>query len=109
VIGYIAALMTAIYTFRLIFRVFYGDPVPEARELEEGHLHHAEVHVNPMDPDEIEDTEVGFPGPDHFIAEREMPMKVAMTLLAILATIGGAGLLPLGLNDALDQLPERRF
>src|SRR3954469_23107528 len=50
VIGYLAALMTAIYTFRLIFRVFYGDPVPEARELEEGHLHHAEVHVNPMDP-----------------------------------------------------------
>src|SRR3954463_9607926 len=47
VLGYVAAFMTAIYTFRLIFRVFLGEPVPEARELENGHLHHAEVHVNP--------------------------------------------------------------
>src|SRR3954454_9804075 len=109
VVGYLAALMTAIYTFRMIFRVFYNDPVPEARELEEGHLHHAEVHVNPMDPDEIEDTEVGFPGPDHFIAEREMPMKVAMTLLAILATIGGVVLLPFGAVDALDKFLEPTF
>src|SRR3954470_6305018 len=109
VIGYLAALMTAIYTFRMIFRVFYNDPVPEARELEEGHLHHAEVHVNPMDPSEIEDTDVGFPGPDHFIAEREMPMKVAMTLLAILATIGGVVLLPFGVTDALDKFLEPTF
>ena len=29
----------------MIFRVFYGEPVPEARELEAGHLHHAEVHA----------------------------------------------------------------
>ena len=27
--------MTAVYTFRMIFRAFLGDPVPEARELEE--------------------------------------------------------------------------
>src|SRR3954462_210773 len=109
VIGYIAAFMTAIYTFRMIFRVFYGEPVPEARELEEGHLHHAEVHVNPMDPTEVEDTDVGFPGPDHFIAEREMPMKVAMGTLAVLATIGGAVLLPFGIDDALDKFLEPSF
>ena len=47
VIGYISAFLTAIYTFRMIFRAFYGDPVPEARELEEGHLHHAEHPTNP--------------------------------------------------------------
>ena len=34
VIGYIGAFLTAIYTFRMIFRAFYGEPVPEARELE---------------------------------------------------------------------------
>jgi NADH-quinone oxidoreductase subunit L len=62
-----------------------------------------------MDPDEIEDTDVGFPGPDHFIAEREMPMKVAMTLLAILATIGGVVLLPFGVTDALDKFLEPTF
>src|SRR4051812_40446436 len=109
VIGYLAAFMTAIYTFRMIFRVFYGDPVPEARELEEGHLHHAEQHVNPMDPTEIEDVDVGFPGPEHFIAEREIPMKVAMSTLAVLATIGGAVLLPFGIDDALDKFLEPSF
>ena len=109
VLGYLAAFMTAIYTFRLIFRVFLGEPVAEARELEEGHLHHAEVHVNPMDPSEIEDTDVGFPGPDHFVAEREMPMKVAMSLLAIMATIGGIFLLPFGATDWLDKFLEPTF
>ena len=38
---------------------------------------------------EEEDTDVGFPGPEHVIAEREWPMKIAMTMLAILAVIGG--------------------
>jgi NADH-quinone oxidoreductase subunit L len=81
-IGYIGALLTAIYTFRMIFRAFYGDPVPEARELEEGHLHHAEHPTNPA-TGEIEDTDVGFPGPTHAIAERALPMKVAMSVLAV--------------------------
>ena len=31
--GYIGAFLTAIYTFRMIFRAFHGEPVPEAREL----------------------------------------------------------------------------
>ena len=34
VVGYIGAFLTAIYTWRMIFRAFWGDPVPEARELE---------------------------------------------------------------------------
>ena len=38
---------------------------------------------------EIEDTDVGFPGPEHHIAEREFPMKLAMGALAFLALIGG--------------------
>ena len=58
-----------IYTWRMIFRAFWGDPCPEARELEEGHLHHAEAPFNPGNG-EIEDTDVGFPGPEHHIAER---------------------------------------
>ena len=36
VVGYIGAFLTAIYTFRMIFRAFHGEPVPEARELEGG-------------------------------------------------------------------------
>jgi len=88
VAGYIGAFMTAIYTFRMIFRAFHGKPVPEAVELEEGHLHHAEVPRNPADG-EVEDTEVGFPGPFHTIAERALAMRVSMTLLAVGAI--GAG------------------
>ena len=34
--------------------------------------------VNPA-TGEVEDTDVGFPGPDHHIAEREWTMKVAMS------------------------------
>src|SRR5579875_348330 len=42
ILGYVGALLTGIYTFRMIFRAFLGDPVPEAAELEHGHLHHTE-------------------------------------------------------------------
>jgi NADH-quinone oxidoreductase subunit L len=90
VVGYIGAFFTAIYTFRMIFRAFHGEPVSEARELEEGHVHHAEVPRNPATGEE-EDTDVGFPGPNHAIAERALPMRVAMSLLALGAI--GAGLI----------------
>jgi NADH-quinone oxidoreductase subunit L len=96
VVGYIGAFLTAIYTFRMIFRAFHGDPVPEARELEEGHLHHAEHPTNPA-TGEIEDTDVGFPGPHHTTAERALPMRVAMGLLALGAV--GAGLLQIPKTD----------
>jgi NADH-quinone oxidoreductase subunit L len=90
VIGYIGAFLTAIYTFRMIFRAFYGDPVGEALELQSDQLHHKEVPANPT-TGEAEDTGVGFPGPHHTIAERALPMKVAMSVLALGSV--GAGLL----------------
>src|SRR5256714_15110717 len=71
----------------MIFRAFFGQPCEEARELEEGHLAHAE----PSNPKtgEKEDTDVGFPGPEHHIAERERPMKVAMYTLAVGCVVDG--------------------
>jgi NADH-quinone oxidoreductase subunit L len=90
VAGYVGAFFTAVYTFRMIFRAFHGEPVAEARELEAGHLHHAEVPRNPANGEE-EDTDVGFPGPNHAIAERALPMRIAMGLLALGAV--GAGLI----------------
>jgi NADH-quinone oxidoreductase subunit L len=99
VMGYIGAFLTAIYTFRMIFRAFYGDPVPEARELEGGHLYHPEHPTNPANG-ELEDTDVGFPGPHHAIAERALPMRVAMSLLAVGAV--GAGLVQIpGVDDVI--------
>ncbi|HZE06710.1 MAG TPA: NADH-quinone oxidoreductase subunit L [Solirubrobacteraceae bacterium] len=99
VIGYVGALMTAIYTFRMIFRAFYGPPVEEARELEHGHLAHHEVPTNPQ-TGEAEDTDVGFPGPEHHIAERDWPMKFPMAVLAVLSLVGGALGIP-GVDDLL--------
>jgi NADH-quinone oxidoreductase subunit L len=105
--GYVGALLTGIYTFRMIFRAFFGEPSPEARELEHGHLAHAETPTNPMTGEE-EDTDVGFPGPGHFIAERELPMRVAMGLLALLALVGGAVQIP-GVDDAVTKFLEPTF
>jgi NADH-quinone oxidoreductase subunit L len=107
IVGYFGALLTGIYTFRMIFRAFFGEPCEEARELEHGHLAHAEVPRNPMTGEE-EDTDVGFPGPGHFIAEREWPMKIAMSALAVLALIGGAVQIP-GVDDAVTRFLDPTF
>ena len=108
VLGYVGSFMTAIYTFRMIFRAFWGEPVPEARELlDHGHLYHPEHPTNPM-TGEIEDTDVGFPGPEHHIAEREAPMKAAMGTLALLAIIGAAVQIP-KVNEALHHFLEPSF
>jgi NADH-quinone oxidoreductase subunit L len=107
VLGYLGALLTAIYTFRMIFRAFYGEPSPEARALEEGHLFHAEQPTNPA-TGEVEDTDVGFPGPEHHIAEREGSMKIAMGALAVLAVIGGIPQIP-EVNESLHKFLEPAF
>ena len=94
VAGYLGALLTGLYTFRMIFRAFLGAPCPEATELiEHGHLFHPEVPTNPANG-EVEDTDVGFPGPDHVIAERALSMRLAMGLLALLAIVGGIVSIP---------------
>jgi NADH-quinone oxidoreductase subunit L len=72
----------------MIFRAFYNDPCPEAVELEGGHPHHAPHPFNPA-TGEREDTDVGFPGPAHPIAERAAPMRIAMSLLALGAILAG--------------------
>jgi len=93
VLGYVGAFMTAVYTWRMIFRAFFNEPVEPARELEQGHLYHAHEPTNPA-TGEVEDTEIGFPGPDHHIAEREWSMKVAMSVLAVGAIFAGVVQIP---------------
>jgi NADH-quinone oxidoreductase subunit L len=108
VMGYVGSFLTAIYTFRMIFRAFYGEPVAEARELiETGHVHHAEEPINPA-TGEVEDTDIGFPGPDHHIAEREAPMKIAMGALAVLACVAGLLQVP-HFSDAIHNFLEPAF
>jgi NADH-quinone oxidoreductase subunit L len=104
--GYLAAFMTAVYAFRIVFRVLSGSSVPEAKELEEGQLAHAE----PSNPatGEKEDTDVGFPGPEHFVAEREWPMKIAMSVLGFGALFAGLIQVP-GVTDVLDRFLDPVF
>ncbi|HEX5983368.1 MAG TPA: NADH-quinone oxidoreductase subunit L [Solirubrobacterales bacterium] len=93
VLGYAGALLTAVYTFRLIFRILPGRPCAEAQELiETGHVAH-EAPKNPA-TGEPEDTDVGFPGPEHHIAEQNWPMRAAMAVLAVLAIVGGLVQIP---------------
>ncbi len=80
----------------------------EARELEGGHLHHAPEPVNPA-TGEIEDTDVGFPGEEHHIAERTPLMRVAMGVLAVLSVIAGVLFLPFGILDWLETFLEPTF
>jgi NADH-quinone oxidoreductase subunit L len=101
VLGYVGALLTAIYTFRLVFRILPGRPCREAQELiDTGHV----AHEEPRNPatGEQEDTEVGFPGPEHHIAEQSPSMRVAMGVLAFLALFGGWVQVP-GLDDAVTK------
>ena len=106
VIGYLAAGLTAFYAFRMVFRVFFRAPVPEARALEHGHPRHGEPH-NPT-TGEPEDPHVGFDGTEHHNAESSWPMKAAMGPLAVLAVIGGYIGIP-GLTDTLEHFLEPTF
>jgi NADH-quinone oxidoreductase subunit L len=107
VLGYFGALLTAIYTFRLIFRVLPGKPCPEAQELiDTGHVHHAHP-FNPATGEE-EDAEVGFPGADHHIAEQSLPMRIAMGALAFGALFAGLVQVP-GVDDLVTKFLDPVF
>jgi NADH-quinone oxidoreductase subunit L len=97
--GYAGALLTALYTFRLIFRVLPGQPCEEAQHLiDTGELYHGPA-INPAN-EELEDPDVGFPGPHHHIAEQSRPMVVAMALLGFGALFAGLIQVP-GVDNVL--------
>ncbi len=104
--GYVGALMTAFYSFRIGFRVVAGKPCEEAQELEQGHIHHAPP-VNPHSG-ETEDTDVGFPGEEHHIAEREWPMRAAMAVLGVGALSAGLIQIP-GIDHVVTTFLEGTF
>jgi NADH-quinone oxidoreductase subunit L len=107
VLGYFGAFLTAIYTFRLIFRVLPGRPCPEAQELiDTGHVHHAHP-FNPATGEE-EDTGIGYPGAEHHIAESSPPMRIAMAVLAFLALFGGLVQVP-GVDNVIANFLDPVF
>jgi NADH-quinone oxidoreductase subunit L len=105
--GYLGALLTAVYSFRLVFRVLGGEECEEARELREtGHV----VHAEPENPatGEVEDTDVGFPGPEHQIAEQAPPMRIAMGALGFLALFAGLIQVP-GIDNVIHNFLAPTF
>ncbi len=105
--GYVGAFLTALYTFRLIFRVLPGRPCDEAQHLiDNGELYHGPA-INPA-TEEREDTEVGFPGPEHHIAEQSWSMAVAMALLGVGALFAGLIQVP-GVDNVLFGFLEPAF
>ena len=104
--GYIGALMTAIYAFRIGFRVAFGEPCAEARDLERG-IH---AHAEPQNPatGEPEDTDVGFPGEKHNVAEDNWPMKIAMSVLGVGALFAGLVQIP-GVDEVVHNFLEGSF
>jgi NADH-quinone oxidoreductase subunit L len=104
--GYLGALLTAFYAFRIGFRVAFGPPCETARDLEQG-VHR---HLPPENPatGEPEDTEVGFPGEKHTVAEDAWPMKIAMSVLAVGALFAGLIQVP-GVDDVAEKFLEGSF
>jgi NADH-quinone oxidoreductase subunit L len=105
--GYVGAFLTALYTFRLIFCVLPGRPCEEAQHLiDTGELYHGPP-INPAN-EEGEDTDVGFPGAHHHIAEQSWPMAVAMALLGFGALFAGLIQIP-GVDNVLFGFLEPAF
>src|SRR3954451_3990026 len=100
VLGYVGSLLTAFYAGRMVFRTFFGEQAPEAEQLMRGELAHAEPR-NPASGEE-EDVEVGFPGPEHHIAERAPAMRLAMAPLGSLAPVAGVVGIP-GATHVLER------
>ncbi len=104
--GYIGALLTAFYAFRIGFRVVFGPPSEVARDLEQG----VRQHIPPQNPEtgEPEDTDVGFPGEKHTVAEDAWPMKVAMSILGFGALFAGFIQIP-GVDDVVHKFLHGSF
>lgn len=103
----IGAFITGIYSFRIIFRIFPGKANREAQHLlDSGEVVHGDP-VNPLTGEE-EDTDVGYPGPEHHIAEKAPGMKIAMAILAFLALVGGLIQIP-GVTDVVTKFLAPTF
>ena len=103
----IGAFLTAIYSFRIIFRILPGPPCEEAQHLiDTGEV----VHGKPLNPHtlEPEDTDVGYPGKVHHIAEQAMGMKIGMSVLGFLALVGGVLQIP-GVDEVVFNFLEPTF
>ena len=99
-------VLTAFYAFRMVFRIFFGDPVPEARELER-RPHRPRRAREPRDR--------RARGHRRRLPRPRAPHRRAVLAdegrdgpLAVLAVIGGAVGIP-GLTNTLEHFLEPTF
>ena len=104
VAGYLGAFLTAIYTFRMIFRAFLGEMCRRPRSSRTG-TSTTRRSRRTRRPARSRTPTSASPGPEHHIAEREVPMKVAMGTLAVLAIVGGFLQIP-GVTERAAPLPR---
>ena len=80
--GYVGAFLTGIYTFRLIFRAFFGKPCPEAECEHRGRSSAPRRRASTRVTGELEDHRRRLPGTaTTTIAERNWTMKIPMGIL----------------------------
>ena len=74
--------------------------------MDTGHV----AHEEPRNPatGEVEDTDVGFPGPEHHIAEQSASMRVAMAVLALGALFAGFVQIP-GVDNVIANFLDPVF
>lgn len=85
--GIFGAFLTAVYTWRMIFRAFWGRRSPRRRSSRRAPAPPARA-PQPGDG-RARGHRRRLPGPEHHIAERATPMRLAMGTLAVLAVLGG--------------------
>ena len=105
--GYLGAFLTAIYTFRMIFRAFFGEMCPEAEELSHGHLYHAPEPINPATA-RSRTPRSASPARTTTSPSGRHAMKIAMGSLAVLAIVGGFLQIP-GVTGELHHFLEPTF
>ena len=108
VLGYIGALLTAIYTFRLIFRVLPGEPCKEAQELiDTGHVAHGRPPTRR--PARRRTPRSASPAPSTTSPSSRGRCGSAMAVLAFLAPCSAAWSRSPGVDDVVTKFLDPVF
>ena len=104
VLGFVGAFLTAVYTWRMIFRAFFGAARRAGARARAAGTSTTRRSTRTRRRARSRTPTSASPGPEHHIAEREWSMKVAMSLLAVGAIFAGFLQIP-NVTHVLDDVP----